>query len=58
MTLELRCGEVVHGCDGVVRGDSRDEVLRLAADHAAQAHGLADLDPATERALADAVREV
>lgn len=55
MTLELRCGDVVAGCDGVVTAESREEVLDLAAVHAADAHGLVEIDTATRSALEAAV---
>jgi predicted small metal-binding protein len=53
--LELRCGDVVAGCDGVVRGETQEEVLARAAEHAEEAHGLIDLDAPTRRALASAI---
>lgn len=53
--LELRCGDVVAGCDGVVAGATRDEVLRQAAEHAREVHGLTQLDAETEQALASAI---
>ena len=31
MTLQLRCGDVVAGCEGVVTGDTEQEVLTAAA---------------------------
>jgi predicted small metal-binding protein len=52
---ELRCGDVVPGCDGVVHAATREEVMSQAAVHAADAHGLATLDAETERALEGAV---
>lgn len=56
MTFELRCGDVVPGCDGVVTGATHDEVLDRAAAHAREAHGITDLDAATRAALEAAVR--
>jgi predicted small metal-binding protein len=56
--MELRCGDVIPGCDGVVQGATREEVLAQAGAHAADAHGITDIDEATGRALADAVHEV
>ncbi|WP_157041840.1 DUF1059 domain-containing protein [Nitriliruptor alkaliphilus] len=53
--LELRCGDVVAGCDGVVRGETHEEVLARAAEHAEEVHGLIDLDAPTQRALASAI---
>lgn len=58
MTLELRCGDVVQGCDGVVTGETREEVLDLAAAHARDAHGMDQVDDATGRALAGAIHPI
>lgn len=58
MTLQLRCGDVVAGCEGVVRGDTQQEVLTAAATHAAEAHDLTAIDEATERALVAAIHPV
>ena len=55
MTLELRCGDVVTGCEGVVNGGTQDEVLTAAAVHAADAHGLTTIDADTEAALIAAI---
>lgn len=55
MTFELKCGDVVPGCDGVVNGASQDEVMAAAAAHAADAHGLTAIDADTERALVAAI---
>jgi predicted small metal-binding protein len=57
MTLELRCGDVVPGCDGVIRAESQDEVMVQAAQHAASAHGLTHIDADTERALVGAIHQ-
>ena len=37
---QFACGTVVDGCDGVVTGETIDEVLDAAAAHAAEAHGM------------------
>ncbi len=47
MAYEFECNNVVPGCEGKVSGETPDEVLAAAAAHAADAHGLADLDEAT-----------
>jgi predicted small metal-binding protein len=47
MPYEFECTNVVPGCEGKVTGDSVDEVLQAAAQHAGDAHGLTDLDAAT-----------
>jgi predicted small metal-binding protein len=58
MTLELRCGDVVVGCDGVVAGADREEVLGKAATHAAEAHGITEIDEPTRAALEGAIHPV
>jgi predicted small metal-binding protein len=55
MTLQLRCGDVVTGCEGVVNGGTQDEVLTAAAVHAADAHGMGTIDTDTEAALIAAI---
>ncbi|MGI9603934.1 MAG: DUF1059 domain-containing protein [Acidimicrobiales bacterium] len=37
------CGNVVDGCEGVVTGETEQEVMQAAAAHAAEAHGLTEL---------------
>jgi predicted small metal-binding protein len=58
MGLELRCGDVVPGCEGVVTGADRAEVLGKAAAHAREAHGLDALDETTAAAVAAAIHPV
>ncbi len=40
---KFSCGDVVEGCDGVVTGESDDEVMAAAARHAAEAHGITEV---------------
>jgi predicted small metal-binding protein len=47
MSFEFECTNVVPGCEGKVGGESVEEVLGKAAEHAKEAHGLAPLDEAT-----------
>lgn len=37
---QFACANVVPGCDGVVTGETEDEVLAAAAQHAADVHGM------------------
>ena len=37
---QFACGNVVPGCDGVVHGETEDDVLAAAAAHAKEAHGM------------------
>ncbi len=43
----LKCGDIVEGCEAKIESDSVDDVMRQAAQHAADAHGLTELDDAT-----------
>ncbi len=40
---QFACSDVVPGCDGVVTGETEDEVLAAAAQHAADAHGMSEV---------------
>lgn len=40
---QFACGTVVDGCDGVVTGETEDEVMAAAAKHAAEAHGMSEV---------------
>lgn len=42
---QFACGTVVAGCDGVVRGNTDDEVLAAAAAHAKDVHGMDEVPP-------------
>ena len=44
MAKVLRCRDVGFDCDRVVHADSEDEILRQAAQHAQQDHGLTTID--------------
>ena len=48
---QFACSTVVDGCDGVVTGETEDDVLAAAARHAAEAHGMTDLPPAVIEAV-------
>jgi predicted small metal-binding protein len=40
MTKTLACGEIMDGCAATFSGETEDEVLAQAGQHAAEAHGL------------------
>jgi predicted small metal-binding protein len=43
---EIRCAEVgfFPDCDGVMRGESDEEVMAKAAEHGREVHGMTDAD--------------
>jgi predicted small metal-binding protein len=40
---KFACANVVPGCEGVVTGETDDDVLAAAAAHAASVHGMAEV---------------
>jgi predicted small metal-binding protein len=52
MAKVLLCGDIVDCCDFVASGDSEQEVMQKAAEHARSAHNLSEIAPD----LADKVR--
>ena len=40
MTKAFECATVVPGCQGVVTGETEQEVMQKAAEHGRDAHGL------------------
>ena len=55
---ELRCREVGFDCDGVVRAESDDAVMKQAAEHARSAHGMHEINDATARQIRSKIRTV
>jgi predicted small metal-binding protein len=45
MAKVLKCGDVVPGCDFEMTGNSEDEVLQKAAEHAKTDHGMDNIPP-------------
>jgi predicted small metal-binding protein len=45
MAKVLKCGDVVPGCSAEMRGDSENDVLRQAAEHAKTAHHMDSIPP-------------
>jgi predicted small metal-binding protein len=52
MAKVLRCGDIVGDCDFVATGETEQEVMQKAAEHAQSAHNLSEITPD----LADKVR--
>lgn len=56
MEKVLRCGDVVPGCEAEVHAATDEEILRQAAEHARQAHGLERIDKPTLDRVRAAIR--
>lgn len=57
MAKELRCGDVVPGCDFVARGESEQEILERAAAHASEAHDVSEITPELAEKVRGAIRD-
>lgn len=55
MGYEFECANVIPGCEGKVQGETQEDTLAAAADHAAEVHGLPELDEATVEAVKAAI---
>ena len=55
MAKVLRCDAIFLGCGHVVRAESEEELLRLAAEHAKEVHGVSEIDEAMARTVRDAI---
>jgi predicted small metal-binding protein len=51
----LRCDAIFLGCGHVVRAESEEELLRLAAEHAKEVHGVNEIDEVTLRKVRAAI---
>lgn len=56
MTHSLRCGDVIPGCAAVFEGDTEDDLLGQVAAHAAEDHGMTEVDDATLAQVQAAIR--
>ena len=43
MTLVVRCRDVGFDCEGVVKAEAEEDLLRQVADHASSAHGVEEV---------------
>jgi predicted small metal-binding protein len=53
---ELHCGDLMKGCSAVMRGNTEDEVLKKAAEHAKSAHGVDKIPPEMAEKVKSAIR--
>jgi predicted small metal-binding protein len=55
MAKVLRCDAIFLGCGHVVRAESEEELLRLAAEHAREVHGVSEINDALVRKVRAAI---
>jgi predicted small metal-binding protein len=54
---QLRCGDLMPGCNAVIEGRDEAEVMKKGAEHAKQAHGLSSIPPDMAKKVQAAIKE-
>ena len=57
MTKVIHCRDVGFDCDGIIRANSEEEALQMAAEHAKTVHGLETVSPEVVEKLKSIIRE-
>lgn len=57
MPKVLRCADVVGSCDFVARGESEQEILIQAAEHARSVHNINEITPEVADKVKAAIRD-
>ena len=58
MARELRCADLILGCDFVAQGAYDSEVMKKAAEHAKRAHRMIAIAMEVEKRARAAIRDV
>jgi predicted small metal-binding protein len=51
MEKEIRCKDAGINCDFVARGQSDDEVMKIATEHGRQKHGMNQITPELQQKM-------
>lgn len=54
---ELRCGDLMDGCPAVFEGETIEDIIKQAAKHAHEEHGIADITPEVQQAVLAAIHD-
>ena len=57
MPKVLRCADVVGSCDFVARGDSEEDIMQQAAEHARTAHNMNEITPEVAEQVRGAIKD-
>ena len=58
MTRELRCAELIPGCDFVAQGTRDSDVMKKTAEHAKRVHRMVAIAMEVEKKAREAIRVV
>jgi predicted small metal-binding protein len=56
MKKTIHCRDVGFDCDGVIRAESEEEALQMAAKHAREVHGMQEVSPEVVQKLKSIIR--
>jgi len=57
MAKVLRCKDVGFDCDGVIRAETEEKVMKMAAEHAQSVHNLNELSDEVVEKVRAAIRD-
>lgn len=57
MSKVLHCADIVGSCDFVARGESEQEILTQAAEHARSVHNINEITPDVAEKVKAAIRD-
>ena len=57
MEKVLHCRDVGFDCNGVIKAQTENEVLAMAAEHARKVHGVTDITPEIASKIKAAIKE-
>jgi predicted small metal-binding protein len=57
MAKLINCKDVGFDCEGVVRAETEEEALQIAAAHAKEVHGIQEITPEIAEKVKTAIRD-
>ena len=57
MAKVISCKDVGFDCEGVVRAETEEEALQIAAAHAKEVHGIQEITPEIAEKVKTAIRD-
>ena len=57
MAKEMRCGDLMPGCNRVIEGKDEKEVMAKATEHARSEHNITTVTPDLEKKIRGAIHE-
>ena len=57
MAKEMRCGDLMPGCEKVIEGRDEKEVMAKAAEHARRDHNMQEITPELQEKVRGAIHD-